>query len=1339
VTTPTIYEPQTYHFFERLARQPDEGAVELPVVLIGAHNQVYSPFDSTGAPKAEALLGSYSYQDGSADAFNPQGQGEEWSEFPVPKLEKGAVLQDIDVWTEFGVGASRQLVKLRKASGETRAINHTAGTATLKPDSTNKDGFSFTLQDATVNFKRVLSKHTVVYPSNNAEYSAGGWAVIRLTEGVGGPFLVKAAPSDSDPYSLDLEALHYVPIFADKTIKYELIINPREFSFVTGTQAAKVEFASLDRQSAFRHLRLVKPGIKTVTTGNGHCGVLELTFAAEASLFHADTFTLVDSAGASVVFTIDIDGLDPAGGTNEIDIATGASLATVVAAAANAINAEGSFKAVLNPKNPAQVRVSQIANGVAGNKAVTRTGTFNFFANAPDDPADVGNDEKAQFYGGSASVGTSITFKNVTDKPVRIKLNAPVPSSEVSTAHPGWQVNGNNEYEAIGGFTLPDSAQNSVWDLNALLTSDSDNPYAYVEPSSLDTWTDVTNVSPNPSVSKSQRLGAAADLSAVDFGEGANGEILIPAATVKSYPLYDRLVGAFQADDDFKVTLASTDRGSVAASAAAIVSEKVATTLSLPIDEGTVPVGRPASSSGSPLFQQALDAVNTELHTFYQSELAGLGYDHAPTDILRLVVHPSEQSHYADNDTDWLALPDLAAIGIDAGLANDLQEIFYDNAGSITGVNNYVGTPADPSHIITAEYRTKGTAGNDLSFGFLWNSNGGAVALGVVTSNGELDVTLPSDGKLTAETLNDVATALDEKNGDGTYKYPVKISKVVDYATGVEVAAGEDYAGWNAVKVDPFSVQEISAYTTIAGEKRKSRLYTGEEANTRYGADKGAVIRIDDTLRGKGSVGSIKLYAEYVALRTDTSAIATISEHGRLADIVRVRKQDLETVLGDLTAKNPLGLAASQYFATSQGATCYILGVDEVSTDDPHGTQAAVQRALDFGKSRKGYHHAIFNDGKWLESTVGAFCQGLGGTETARLKASVYVYTPFKIPSVGPDIRKAQGDEIQEVIAVGDDTRVTTNLDVVAAGIQADDVLVSLAFPGLGDTTLADGRKGYSVVSVDNANPTQLVLTGTVSAVIYTDEGETEPFEVWRPGSSLFSDNGAFDSETAKDALIEYHTQDGYFDKRHQKHGGVNNYHDMVNGGLTSLDGIFLLGQYMGIIGRSKDHLPTSHAAYASTVENLEGTNSLFDSEQLAQMRGAGLTFPVQRLAPKGQVIVSRDVSGDTSTRTLRRRGSIVTEDILRLRIDRRIKPRLAQALLTTQFLDQIAADMDSILQWFRDAELFKSLTLESMDIIDDAARTKYGIDDTGLLISIRYEHLEEAGAMMFRHLVEPD
>lgn len=1336
-----VREPQIYHVFERVRRQPDPAPLELWPVLIAPHKQVFDPFDATGTPIDTALMGTYDWPSHSKNVFVPSGYGSEYTQYDVPELLAGAKLEELDIWAVTGSGASQKVSKLRSSEDEVILASQANAVATLKPDG-SLDGRTFTLTDSTVSFKRIFDLNpNIVFPSNDGQYSEGKWALVRIGNGKGGPFLVSAAPTSTNPYQITLRSLGYSPVYADQTVSYTLLTGAREFDFSAGPVKSSVEFAARSDAYSLTHLKLVQPGTRQVSVGGGHAAVLILSCEDPALYVDGYTLTLSDGTNPAVVFEIDDDGA--IAGDVAVDITGIASAQEVATRLATAIAGNLTFDAFIDPTDSTKVIVRQLVAGLAGNTSATqnRAGSVaNFFSGAfiPD----AGVPDTAQFDGGSGDAGLTYTFKNVSDQPVQLTFNA---LTGIEALPLGAWTDAGGTYTA--SVTLPSAESSDVFTLNAVLSQDAEGgPRLYVEPSSIDTWLDPNNVEGRPTRSLSQLL-AAGDPSAVDFGFGdAVGVITVPKATVRRIPLHIGLVDGFNPTDSLTVGFSKNDRG-------AVTSTEVigSATVEIPCDAGTVPIGRPVGSQSPPLHEQFLESVNTALKSYY----AGLGYDHVPDDLVRIAAHPDDQSYLIDDSTDWYALPVLSGLGIDGVVPSDLPQVYYNNGGSQEGLVSLVLTPTAPAGIATLEYRTAGAVGNGLNIGFLYKPNAGsAVSLSISNANGEFLITLPSDekGNPTDVFLDDLAVLLDSKNVGGDFIYPIQLSKVIDPSTGDEVDAGDtDYSGWNTIRLAGFSLRETHSYTDSNGDTLTARLNRSDRADLFGGSDAGAVARLDNTLRGYGSLGSTNLYAEFVALRTDSSPSASLSVHGRSPDLVRVRSSDIESVVGKPDSRDPMSIIVSQYFSTANGSTAYIIGVDETTSEYPWGTQAAYDRVWDLLLRREGYHHFFFNDARWVRSWVVGKIRALGGEleddgSVSFLQKAGYFYTPEKIPETAPDAKVAEGSDIQLVTDDGTTSIVNTGTNVVELGVQAGDILVSLGATLAGSVTLQDGTTGWPILSVDTASPTRFTLNATgLPANIFSTPGDPEPWQIIRPGASLRDSEGVFDAETAKDALVALHSVEGNFHRRLQKHV-ANSYTDLFEGQRLTLDGVYLLAQYAGIVARTKDEVPTSQARYGGSVEALQGIRSYFNDSQIEQVVGVGLTCAQQKVSPAGPVNVYRDVTSaigssdpDINTRTFQRRGSQVVEDLLVLRVNRRLRPRMAQALLTIQFLDSLSADVDSIMQYFRDNQLVREITLISIKVIDDAIRTEYGLDDTGLLIIWSYTHVEEAGAVIFRHVVNND
>jgi len=111
------------------------------------------------------------------------------------------------------------------------------------------------------------------------------------------------------------------------------------------------------------------------------------------------------------------------------------------------------------------------------------------------------------------------------------------------------------------------------------------------------------------------------------------------------------------------------------------------------------------------------------------------------------------------------------------------------------------------------------------------------------------------------------------------------------------------------------------------------------------------------------------------------------------------------------------------------------------------------------------------------------------------------------------------------------------------------------------------------------------------------------------------------------------------------------------------------------------------------------------------------------------------------ATRVSRRRTAGVSEDKLSIEVDRLIRPRLGPALVTEQFLDRVAFDVDILLQRKMSpgaTREFKTIRLQTILPITDEVRAEFAIDDSGIMLEFSYTHLDEAAQAIVRHIVRP-
>lgn len=486
------------------------------------------------------------------------------------------------------------------------------------------------------------------------------------------------------------------------------------------------------------------------------------------------------------------------------------------------------------------------------------------------------------------------------------------------------------------------------------------------------------------------------------------------------------------------------------------------------------------------------------------------------------------------------------------------------------------------------------------------------------------------------------------------------------------------------------------------------------------------------------NLSSFSIYSEYRALRVDKSANASLTLTGNRPDVTFVTPADYEDVVGEINTDNPMGLACSEFFAASEGRRVGIMSVGATSSDTPWGTMAATRLALEFLQRRDVYHIFVFNDDNAIYATLDDWATSLGGTEDQPLKRPQRFYVPTKNFTARPDITVVDGgvdggsgtDLILDVDVSSDTLLDPTKLAAGKYVLQLD------AHTNSGDVTLQDGTKAYTITAKDvGGNPFRVTLSSTPAAY-------TGGCLIIETGESLYDSAGVYKSQDAADALYDFH--DLTRQRRLHKHH-CDSYNGLVGGSFVSLDGVFLLAQFAGLVAKHPDHLPVTSLRYPRARGVRGTTDTYMDTatvNQLELLMGAGLILPAQRgETENGPVYVMRDLSTDVATRVSRRRTAGVSEDKLSIEVDRLIRPRLGPALVTEQFLDRVAFDVDILLQRKMSpgaTREFKTIRLQTILPITDEVRAEFAIDDSGIMLEFSYTHLDEAAQAIVRHIVRP-
>ena len=511
-------------------------------------------------------------------------------------------------------------------------------------------------------------------------------------------------------------------------------------------------------------------------------------------------------------------------------------------------------------------------------------------------------------------------------------------------------------------------------------------------------------------------------------------------------------------------------------------------------------------------------------------------------------------------------------------------------------------------------------------------------------------------------------------------------------------------------------------------------------------------MSFDPAIPGFGGL-AINLCASFVtnyrALLRNFTTYAGVATTGNRPGFVRVLPGEVEAKLGPISTQNPLALAADTYFGSSKGRRVFCFAPDEVSALHPWGTPAALSRLLRFTKGKPPAHIVLLNDSDDTLRQAHEFCVSLGGTDTVSLKAAQRLLVPTKNPEKGWDTLLIQNDNFQVFddggeIFLGLLPQTSAEADAAKAYFGEDyygdnprEVLIQVE--GLEDFSdfdsidpslwekvvdLSGGGKAFSCEAV-------IALDGSVICRVpfWVPTWPTTSVSAYIPGQPIQTEDGV-DTEIAVSTLHEKHRR--YTHPRLSKHHG-DRVGLVINGRRQMVDGVYGLAQFAGLIAGFPQYKPLSQLSYP-TLYTVMGTSDTFNDAELSQLSGIGLIVPEQDIPDESDVKVRRDVSSDTSTRVFMRRSAGVAEDMLARHIDRIIKPHLGPDLVTDAKCDLISGQLGGVYE--RHRMHFAELEIGKVRAINEDDRQRYGIDDTGVSVVVRYKHAEELSAAIVEHVV---
>lgn len=548
----------------------------------------------------------------------------------------------------------------------------------------------------------------------------------------------------------------------------------------------------------------------------------------------------------------------------------------------------------------------------------------------------------------------------------------------------------------------------------------------------------------------------------------------------------------------------------------------------------------------------------------------------------------------------------------------------------------------------------------------------------------------------------------------------------------------------------PYSLPKAENYRQHTWDASDT-VYTAEvgvpQINTTDFSGSSSFYAVDIYPEGHTGTMPTDIYAQYRALRTDTTPAATMSQHGRTADLLQVTRDTYTTILGTATVNNPLSLLAAQYFKAAADTVLYVQGVEAVDSDNPWGTRAAYDSVLALLKKRTGYHVGFINDAEWMDEWITTAANSFGGTynDGTRRANEMFLYKPVKNPTVAPAVLEQQGTVT--ALSGGSDEVITTDLNFVTAfgaGPYTDLVIVFDAYPEwtAGLVELSNGKRGYTIKSIGGASNNIVTMDAGVTGLL-KDELETgsATFAVYRVGEALVNADGTYNSSAAKDALVAYHRESGRYHYGCQK-VLVDYVTTTVEDSSTRVDGVYGLGTHLGVISRQSAWKPVGTRVWTG-VTRIEGTNELYDPEELAELRGAGLCIPVQIGGPFASVTISDDTSADPQTDegafdpVRKKRSATIANDLWQRRVNRAVQRHLGDNNVSEEWLNLVRMELQGEETWFRQNRVFQELEITYLRSITAADRAKYGLNTTGLIVGTRRKHMEEAHAVIFDNVVE--
>lgn len=571
-----------------------------------------------------------------------------------------------------------------------------------------------------------------------------------------------------------------------------------------------------------------------------------------------------------------------------------------------------------------------------------------------------------------------------------------------------------------------------------------------------------------------------------------------------------------------------------------------------------------------------------------------------------------------------------------------------DPCGTTTGAESLTGG----SHIVF-EAPTAGLAGDAKRVRYALAA-GDPEALSLQLNGNDLTVILENLGGAEQSTDTEIATAI---TNDAT------------------VSAWITATAYGGTGVPEETV--LDTYTNLAG---------GYDANS---------VTLDANLIGTTGI-TANVYVEYRALSkkwTSEASTATTSNEPQM--VVASDSDTLESLVGELTDDNPLGLMMSLALQNNPGGTVYGLGVDAVSSTETDGTAAAWQRAVDFMKSENPYFYAIGSQrdaihDKWI--ALVDYMNGDGVTEPAVME--MFLFINKEMPLTTPDELLSSGDDL-----TGTGPTYTASENFYLLGVQAGDVVV-VGDGSTGYTTLQSGLKGYPLLAAAEGTPYTIEMDYTPPPANPSVSGED--WAVYRPGTALIS-GGTYLKDTIAETINQIN---GQIANRKVSSTFPDNVTLTVGGVQKNLAGYYADAAQVGQCAAQ----PVSQSKVRQTlggIDSVRFSSDFFSNEQLDVIQGGGTW--VRHVPVPGGAVQTRHALTTDITSPLTYNPTCAWQVDKYARLIRSAVRRTLGGTITLSLLDSLAMKMDQVGRHMVDSQ---ELARADIDTIEQGDGTTTPIDN---------------------------